>query len=126
MSGPDDLQKLWKNEDGNREDPKMRRELVAEKRTGWRELVRTEDQSWSLIALCLGLVTAWAAWKATYPWVHIGYALMAAAIALSVIATWIAGRQRWPDRDRNLREDLEALIEGISGVPGLYGAVAGR
>ena len=36
---------------------------------------------------------------------------MAATIVLSAIATFIAGRKRRPDGDRNLREDLEALIE---------------
>lgn len=111
MSGTDDLQRLWQNEDGNREDPRMWRELIQEKRTAWRELVGAEDQSWYLLAPCLALLTGWAAWKARYLWVHIGYGLMAATIALSAIATFIAGRKRWPDGHRNLREDLEALIE---------------
>jgi len=111
MSGTDDLQNLWQSEDGNREDPKMWRELIQEKRAAWRELVGSEDQSWYVMALCLTLLTAWAAWKAKYPWVQIGYGLMAATIALSAIATWAAGRQRWPDGNRSLREDLEALIQ---------------
>jgi hypothetical protein len=111
MSGTDDLQRLWQNEDENREDPKMWRELIQEKRSAWRELVGAEDQSWYLIALCLAFLTTWAAWKARYPWVQIGYGLMAATIALSAIATLIAGRKRCPDGNRNLREELEALIE---------------
>jgi hypothetical protein len=110
MSGTDDLQRLWQNEDGNREDPRMWRELIQEKRTAWFELMGAEDQSWYLIAPCLALLTGWAAWKARYPWVHIGYGLMAATIALSAIATFIAGRKRSPDGDRNLREDLDSLI----------------
>jgi len=111
MNGTDDLQRLWQDEDGNREDPKMWRELIQEKRTAWFELVGAEDQSWYLIALCLALMAGWAAWTARYLWVNIGYGLMVAAIALSVVATFVAGRKRWPDGDRNLREDLEALIE---------------
>jgi hypothetical protein len=110
MSDTDDLQRLWQNEGGNREDLRMWRELIQEKRTAWSELMGAEDQSWYLIALCFGLLTGWAAWKARYLWVQIGFGLIAATIALSAIATFIAGRKRSPDGDRNLREDLEALM----------------
>ncbi len=111
MSGMDDLQELWRGEGGNREEPKMWRDLIQEKRTGWRELVKAEDQSWYLIALCLAVLTAWAAWKTAYPWVRVGYGLMAVAIGVSALATWLAGRRQAPNGDRSLREDLEMLIE---------------
>ncbi len=88
----------------------MWRDLIREKRRSWDELVRTEDQAWYLLALCLVLLTAWAAWKAKYPWVSAGYGLMAVTILLSTMATWIAGRRR-EVRDRSLREHLEALME---------------
>jgi hypothetical protein len=110
MSASDDLQKLWQNEKARPEDARMWRDLIQEKRSGWDELVRTEDQGWYLTAVCLGLAAAWAAWKAKYPWVHVGYGVMAATIVLSAVVTWIAGRRRREEHNRNLREHLEALI----------------
>jgi hypothetical protein len=110
MSEPDDLQSLWQNEGAGPEDARMWRALIQEKHTAWDELVRTEDQAWYLLALCLGLVAAWAAWKARYPWVHIGYGLMAVTIALSAVTTWIAGRRQRVQHDRSFREHLEALL----------------
>jgi hypothetical protein len=111
MSGNDDLQNLWQQDDGKREDAPMWRELIQEKRSGWRELVKTEDQAWYLMAACLSLLTGWAAWKARYFWVQVGYGLMVAGVVLSAILTWISSRQLSAADDRSLREDLESLIE---------------
>ena len=110
MSEQDDLQKLWQDE-MKREGSTMWKELIKEKQTAWNELVRAEDQTWYLIALAFVPLTALAAWKAKYPWVHIGYALMAATIAISALATWILGNRHRREHDRNLREHLQALIE---------------
>ncbi len=111
MIEPDDLQRLWQDEGARQEDPTMWRALIQEKRTGWNELVRAEDQAWYLIALCLVPLTAWAAWTAKYPWGHVGYGLMAATIVLSTVATWIAGRHQPHEHDHNLRQHLDALLE---------------
>jgi hypothetical protein len=111
MTEFDELQKLWQNESAKPEDPTMWRALVQEKRTGWEELVRAEDQAWYLIALCFVPLTAWAALKGKYPWVHVGYALMSATLVFSTIATWIAGRPRPQERDCNLRQHLEGLLQ---------------
>jgi hypothetical protein len=110
MNTPDDLQKLWQDQEAAREDSAMWNALIEEKRSGWNELVRAEDQAFYLIALCLVPLTAWAAWKAKYPWVHAGYGLMAATLALSVIGTFITSRVRPGARDSNLRQHLEALL----------------
>jgi len=111
MIEPDDLQKLWQDDGAEREDPTMWKQLIQEKRTGWDELVRAEDQAWYLVALCFIPLTAWAAWKAKYLWVHVGYGLMVATFVLATIATWIASRQQSQEHDSNLREHLEALLE---------------
>lgn len=111
MSEPDELQRLWQNDGAKPEDFTMLRQLIEEKSTGWDELVRAEDQAWYLIALCFLPLTAWAAWKARYPWVHVGYGLMAATFAFSTIAMWIAGRKKPQEHNRSLREHLERLLE---------------
>lgn len=110
MSAPDDLQKLWREQNRTGEDPAMWKALFEEKRMGWNEVVRAEDQAFYLVALCFVPLTAWAAWKARYPWVHVGYGLMAATLVVSTIGTWIGGRDSTPPSDRNLREHLEALL----------------
>lgn len=114
MSAPDDLQRLWQGKNSKPEDPRMWRQLIEAKRRGWYELVRAENQAWYLSALWLAPLVGWAAWKAKYPWVQVGYGLMTATIVLSVIATWIAERWRPQACDRSLREHLEALIESYS------------
>lgn len=111
MIEQDDLQKLWQNDGAEREDSIMWRQLLQEKRSGWDELVRTEDQTWYLIALCFIPLTAWAAWKAKYPWVHVGYGVMATTFVLATVGTWIAGREQSQQNESNLREHLEALLE---------------
>ena len=113
MSDQDDLQKLWQDE-VNSEGSPMWRELVKEKRKAWNELVRAEDQTWYLIALTFIPLTTLAAWKAKYPWVHVGYALMSATIVVSTLATWIASHHPTQERDRNLREYLESLVESYT------------
>ena len=119
MNTRDELQKLWQADSAEPGDPKMWRALIQEKRRGWEELVRAEDQSWYLVALCMIPLTAWAAWKAKYPWVHVGYGLMALTIALSVVGTWIASRQPQEERDRSLREYMEALLASYERRTGL-------
>jgi len=89
----------------------MWKALIQEKRAGWDELVSAEDQTWYLVALLVLPLTVWAAWKAKYPWVHVGYGLMAATVVFYTIATWIEGRLRPRERDRSLREHLQALME---------------
>ena len=111
MTEFDELQKLWQNENAKPEGSTMWRALVQEKRTGWEELVRAEDQAWYLIALCFVPLTAWAAWKAKYPLVHVGYGVMAATLVFATIATWIGGRPRPQERDCNLRQHLEDLLQ---------------
>lgn len=111
MNAPDDLQKLWQGEGLKEEDPRMWKALIQEKRTAWDELVTAADQTWYLLALCFIPLTVWAAWKAKYPWVHVGYGLMAATLVLYTLATWMASRRRPQQGDRNLREHLEALME---------------
>jgi hypothetical protein len=110
MNAPDDLQKLWQEEDPREEGPAMWKALIQEKRIGWDELVTTENEAWYLVALCILPLTVWAAWRAKYPWVHLGYGLMSATIVLHSVATWITGRRR-QERDSNLREHLQALME---------------
>lgn len=110
MSTPDDLQKLWQGEDAKLEDHTIWRALIQEKRRGWDELVRAEDQAWYLAALCFVPLTAWAAWKAKYTWVHVGYGLMAVTLVFATIATWIEGRQRPQEHNSNLRDYLQALL----------------
>lgn len=114
MSEQDDLQRLW--QDGvESEGSTMWKELIKEKQTAWNELVKAEDQTWYLIALAFIPLTTLAAWKAKYPWVHVGYSLMAATIAISTVATWIAGHRHRQEQDHNLREHLQALIESYDG-----------
>jgi hypothetical protein len=111
MNSSDDVQRLWQQDDSRMEDHSMWMRLVQEKRTGFDELVRAENQAWYLVALSIGPLVTWATWKARYPWVHVGYGLMAATIALGTIGTWIAQRKGLAENDRSLREHLEALID---------------
>jgi len=112
MNLPDDMQKLWQQEGLRKEDHVMWMRLIQEKRPGWEERVQSEAQAWYLVALCIGSLVVWAAWKARYPWVHVGYALMALTIALITIATCVARRRRPHPMERSLKEHLEALIAG--------------
>jgi hypothetical protein len=58
MNSSDDVQRLWQQDDSRMEDPAMWMRLIQEKRTGFDELVRVENQAWYLVALSIGpLVT---------------------------------------------------------------------
>jgi hypothetical protein len=110
MSAPDELQKLWQNIEAKQEDSSMWKALIQEKRRGWDELIKAEDMNSYVAALCVVPLTVWGAWKAKYPWVHVGYGLMAVTFVLFTMQTWIASRERPQERGMSLRQHLEALL----------------
>jgi hypothetical protein len=115
MNTPDDLQKLWQQDNPKKENHNMWMHLIEEKRTGFHELVRAANQAEYLVALSLGPILALLAWKAKYPLVQAGFGLLAATLAMLAvvlaISTRAAQRRRPEQNDHSVRDHLQALID---------------
>jgi hypothetical protein len=111
MNLPDDVQELWQQDNSKKESPAMWMQLIQEKRRGFNELVRAENQAEYMLALIFGSLLPLLAVKAKFPWAQVGFGLLAAAMVVLAIATWVSSRQRPPQNDHSLRDHLEALME---------------
>ncbi len=111
MNLPDDIQELWQQDNSQKENPAMWMQLIQEKRRGFDELVRAENQAEYLLALIFGSLLPLLAVKAKFPWAQVGFGLLAAAMVVLAIATRICQRLQPRQNDDSLREHLEALME---------------
>ena len=111
MNLPDDIQELWQQDNSQKENHAMWMQLIQEKRRGFNELVRAENQAEYLLALVFGSLLPLLAVKAKFPWAQVGFGLLAAAMVVLAIATKVCDRQRPRQNDDSLREHLEALTE---------------
>jgi len=114
MNTPDDLQKLWQQDNSGKENHTMWMQLIQEKRTGFEELVRAANQAEYLVALTLGPLLALLAWKAKFPWVQAGFGLLAATLVMLALVLAVASgatQRRQPPNDHSLRDHLQALID---------------
>lgn len=110
MTSSDDLQRTWQEIDSKEEEHKMWMHLVKEKRRGFDELVRAENQAQYLVSGILGPMMALFAWQARFPWVQVGYGILAAAMFAAAAATWVANRPEPRLNELSLRERLENLL----------------
>jgi hypothetical protein len=111
MSLPDDLQKLWQQDELQKEHSTMWMALIQEKRRGFDEFVRAANQAEYLVALIFGSLLPLLAVKARFPWAQVGFGLLAATMVILAIATRVSERQRPRQHDRSLRDHLQALID---------------
>jgi hypothetical protein len=111
MNLPDDIQELWQQDNSQRENHKMWMQLIREKRRGFNELMRAENQAEYLVALVFGSLLPLLAVKAKFPWAQVGFGLLAAAMVVLAVATCLSARQRPRQNDDSLREHLEALMD---------------
>jgi hypothetical protein len=115
MNLPDDIQELWQQDNSQdnskKENSTMWMQLIQEKRRGFNELVRAENQAEYLLALIFGSLLPLLAVRAKFPWAQVGFGLLAAAMVVLAIVTSISARQRPRQNDHSLRDHLEALIE---------------
>ena len=86
-------------------------QLIQEKRRGFNELVRAENQAEYLLALVFGSLLPLLAVKAKFPWAQVGFGLLVAAMVVLAVVTWVSARQRPRQNDDSLREHLEALTD---------------
>jgi hypothetical protein len=73
--------------------------------------VRAENQAEYLLALVFGSLLPLLAVKAKFPWAQVGFGLLAAAMVVLAVVTWVSARQRPRQNDDSLREHLEALTD---------------
>ncbi len=109
----DNIQKLWQQDRQDEISAKEQKEmmkLIREKRTGFSDLTRSENQNEYLAAIIMGPLLALVAWKAKYPWVRAGYGLCAAAWLAETIALWLSYRGSSLAGDDSLLDHLRALI----------------
>jgi hypothetical protein len=111
MNLPDDIQELWQQDNSKKENSTMWMQLIQEKRRGFNELVRAENQADYLLALIFGSLLPLLAVKAKFPWAQVGFGLLAATMVVLAIVTRVCCRQRPGQNDRSLRDHLEALME---------------
>ena len=110
MTPSDDLQRTWQQIDSEEEEHRMWMQLVKEKRRGFDELVRAENQAQYLVSGILGPLMALFAWQARFAWVRVGYGVLAAAMFAAAAATWLADRPEPRLNELSLRERLESLL----------------
>jgi hypothetical protein len=111
MSLPDDMQTLWQQDNSEKENHAMWMQLVHEKRTGFDDLVQSENGGEYLGAIVMTPLLAFVAWKAKFPWVRVGYGVLAATFLVLAIVTWITQRPPSQRNDRSLLDHLKALLD---------------
>ena len=110
MTPSDDLPRTWQETGSEEEEHQMWMQLVKEKRRGFDELVRAENQAQYPVSGILGPLMVLFAWKARFPWVQVGYGILAAAMFAMAGATWLAHRPEPRLDELSWRERLEGLL----------------
>jgi hypothetical protein len=109
MNLPDDIQELWQQDNSPKENHTMWMQLIQEKRKGFDELVRAENQADYLLTLVFGSLLPLLAVKAKFPWAQVGFGLLAVAMVVLAVATSFCRRRQPLQNDDSLRDHLEAL-----------------
>ena len=113
MNDFQEFRQLWTTEEQGAEDT-MTLQQLTEKQSSFRELVRAENEAEYLVGTVLGAMLSLAAWHARYEPVRIGFAILAAAVILLAMVTWMAHRDRVRADDRSVQEHLRILIGSYS------------
>ena len=114
---PDDLQKLWQQNDeqSGKEDHSMLLRLVKEKQTSLLDVLREQNMTAYIISLSFAPLTAISAWiiRRHSVWMLSGYLLMTATLVVGAVVVWLnaRGANATGKIDLSIREHQQQLMQ---------------